>query len=153
MMKRPVIHSFKTWLMLALLSQATIAAAQQSQEFGEFVIHYNALNTNLIPPQVAQGYGIKRSSSRVLVNITVIKTGADGIEFPVQASVRADAVNLTGQRRNIEMREIREGADAIYSIGEFSVRNMETYAFKIQVTPEGETQPLLFEFRQQFYTE
>ena len=40
-------------LLLAGFFAAPLAA-QQSQDFGEYVVHYNALNTNLIPPQVAQ---------------------------------------------------------------------------------------------------
>ena len=53
------------WLTLALLGGllfSGMALAQQSQDFGNYVVHYNALNTNLIPPQVAQGYAIKRST-------------------------------------------------------------------------------------------
>ncbi len=49
------------------------AMAQQSQDFGDYVVHYNALNTNFIPPQVAKSYAIKRSSSRALLNITILK--------------------------------------------------------------------------------
>ena len=37
-------------LLLGALSFANYGAAQQSQDFGEYVVHYNALNTNLIPP-------------------------------------------------------------------------------------------------------
>ena len=52
----------KTVTMICLLGAllfSSQAIAQQSQDFGDYVVHYNALNTNLIPPQVAQGYGIQ----------------------------------------------------------------------------------------------
>jgi hypothetical protein len=61
-------------------------AAQQSQDFGDYVVHYNALNTNLIPPQVAQGYGITRSPNRALLNVTVMKKVMDTPGTPVQAT-------------------------------------------------------------------
>ena len=52
--------------LVLVLGISSPVHAQQSQDFGDYVVHYNALNTNFIPPQVAQGYGIKRSSSRAL---------------------------------------------------------------------------------------
>jgi hypothetical protein len=152
-MTRPDFRSLMVLLLLALLFQSSIASAQQSQDFGEYVVHYNALTTNLIPPQVAQGYGIQRSTSRALINITVLKKVMQTPGTPVHANIEINAVNLTGQRREIELREINDPDGAIYTIGEFPVRNMESYGFKITVTPEGEDKPLLVEFRQQFYTE
>ena len=59
-----------TLLLLGTLSFSLTSEAQQAQDFGDYVVHYNALNTNLIPPQVAQSYGIQRSPNRALINIT-----------------------------------------------------------------------------------
>ena len=50
--------------------------------------------------------------------------------------------------------EINEAnGEAIYYIGELPVHNLETYQFKLEITPEGESEELLVDFRQQFYTE
>lgn len=127
--------------------------AQQAQDFGDYVVHYNALTTNLIPPQVAQGYGIVRSSSRALLNVTVLRKVMNTPGTPASADVTASATNLTGQMREIEIREIRDSEGAIYYIGEFPVHNLETYRFEINVALEGEQEPLLVRFKQQFYTE
>jgi len=140
-------------LLLGVLSFSTDSEAQQAQDFGNYVVHYNALNTSLIPPQVAQGYGIKRSSSRALLNVTVLKKVMDTPGTPVKASVTAAGKNLTGQRRDIEIRQITDPEGAIYYIGELPVHNMETYNFTIQVAIPGEDEPLVVKFRQQFYTE
>lgn len=140
-------------LLAGSLAVAVDAAAQQSQDFGNYVVHYNALNTNLIPPQVAQGYGIARSPSRALLNITVMKKVMDTPGTPVSATLSATATNLTGQMREIEIREIKDGDGAIYYIGEFPVHHLETYRFEVQVAVEGENEPLMVRFRQQFYTE
>jgi len=140
-------------LLLGTLSFSTSNEAQQSQDFGEYVVHYNALNTNLIPPQVAQGYGIQRSSSRALLNVTVLKKVMDTPGTPVAAAVTANGTNLTGQRRDIEIRKIEDPEGAIYYIGEFPVHNLETYRFNILVTIDGEQDPLVVKFKQQFYTE
>jgi hypothetical protein len=143
-------------LVLALLYSLVFsgfAVAQQSQDFGDYVVHYNALNTNLIPPQVAQAYGITRSSSRALLNVTVLKKVMNTPGTPASASVKASATNLTGQLRDIEIREIKDSEGAIYYIGEFPVHNLETYRFEISVAVEGEPEPLIVRFKHQFYTE
>ena len=140
-------------LLLGSLSFSLSSEAQQSQDFGEFVVHYNALNTNLIPPQVAQGYGIKRSSSRALLNVAVLKKVMDTPGSPVAATVSANGTNLTGQIREIEIRKIEDTEGAIYYIGEFPVHNLETFRFNIQVAVAGEEEPLVVKFKQQFFTE
>lgn len=140
-------------LLLGAVSYLPDARAQQSQDFGEYVVHYNALNTNLIPPQVAQSYDIKRSSNRALLNITVLKKMMDTPGTPVKAGVSANGTNLTGQRREIEIRQITDPEGAIYYIGELPVHNMETYNFVIEVSVDGEMEPMMVKFRQQFYTE
>lgn len=140
-------------VLVAVLGFSCRVEAQQSQDFGDYVVHYNALNTNFIPPQVAQGYGIKRSSSRALLNLTVLKKVMDNPGTPVRAEVSASGTNLTGQRREIEIRELKDTEGAIYYIGEFPIHNLETYNFTVEVQPAGEAEPLLVKFRQQFYTE
>ena len=148
-MKQPIM----SFLALAALFLSSAAPAQQSQDFGEYVVHYNALNTNLIPPQVAQAYGIVRSSNRALLNVTVLKKVMDTPGTPVGANVTASGTNLTGQRRDIELREIKEPGGAIYYVGQFPVHNLETYVIDVTVAIEGESEPLDVRFKQQFYTE
>ncbi len=143
----------KTLLVLGGLFVALNVQAQQSQDFGDYIVHYNALNTNLIPPQVAQGYGIQRSSNRALLNVAVLKKVMDTPGTPVDANVTASGTNLTGQRRDIEIRKIEDSEGAIYFIGEFPVHNLETYRFTLSVEIEDEEEPLMVKFKQQFYTE
>ncbi|MFC1695861.1 DUF4426 domain-containing protein [Pseudomonadota bacterium] len=142
-----------TLLLLGALSFSLTGKAQQAQDFGDYVVHYNALNTNLIPPQVAQGYGIQRSSSRALINITVLKKVMDTPGTPVAALVTANGTNLTGQAREIKIRKVEDSEGAIYYLGDFPVHNLETYRFTIEVAIEGEDEPLVVKFKQQFYTE
>ena len=140
-------------IFAVLILLCSIASAQQLQDFDDYEIHYNALNTNNITPQVAQSYGIRRSSSRALLNITVLKKESGQQGKPVQASVKASVRNLTGQFKEVEVREITDSEDAIYYIGEFSVRNLETFDFTVKVTPQGSEEELEVKFRKQFYTE
>ena len=146
----------KTWvkILTLLAAMSSLAAwAQQSQQFDDYTVHYNALNSSLISPDVAKTYAIRRSDSRALINISVLKNTGDQTPMAVMATVTVTGRNLTGQTREVEMREINEGEDAIYYIGELSVRNMETFDFNVLVTPEGKSKPFNVKFRQQFYTE
>ncbi len=142
----------KALALLAVMLSAH-ATAQQAQQFEDYTIHYNALNSSLISPDVAKVYDIRRSDSRALINISVLKNTEDQLPTAVKAQVSASGRNLTGQTHKIEMREIDEGDDAIYYIGELSVSNMETFDFTVMVTPEGQSRPFNVKFRQQFYTE
>ena len=142
----------KALVLLAMMTSLP-AIAQQAQEFGDYVIHYSAMNTSLLTPEVAKAYGIRRSDSRGMINISVLKSTGEGSSTAVSAAVTASGRNLTGQTRTVDMREIDDGDGAIYYIGELSVRNMETFDFTVEVTPEGNSKPYTVKFRQQFYTE
>ena len=64
----------KALVLLAALT--TLAAqAQQAMDFDDYSIHYNALSSSLITPEVAKAYGIRRSDSRALINISVFEEG------------------------------------------------------------------------------
>jgi hypothetical protein len=148
----------KAVLLSILLTVAGAASAEQSQDFGKYVVHFNALNTSFIPPEVAAGYNIQRSKSRALLNVVVLRKVMNNPGSPMLATVKARASNLAGQFREINMRQIAESDNdgtlsAVYYIGEFRISNQETFDFDLEVTPEGEEQPLAVKFRQEFYTE
>ena len=126
----------RTLALLTTLASAG-AIAQQAQNFGEYSVHYNALNSSLITPEVAKAYGIRRSNSRALINISVLKESADQAATAVKAKATVSGRNLTGQTRNVDMREINDGDGAIYYIGELSVRNMETFDITVLFTRDG----------------
>jgi len=127
-----------TFIFSLFLLASTPVLAQQSQDYGNYVVHYNALNTNMLPPQVAKANNIMRSGSRALLNITVLKKSGDKTS-PAHATVTAAATNLTGQRRQIQLREVTEPSTdendpgAIYYLGEFRINNEETFDFHIEV--------------------
>jgi len=128
-------------------------SAQQSKDFGQYAVHYNVINSNLIPAQVAQGYGITRSASRALVNITVMDTSAGEPGEAVQAQITTQAINLSGQRRDVDMREISDPEGGLYYIGELPIHNMEIYNFKVNIKLADEPKAFELEFRQQLYTQ
>jgi hypothetical protein len=120
-------------------------------ESGDYVVHFNALPTTQIPPEAAQAYRITRSPNRGLLNIAVQRKST-GTNQAVTAEVQASATNLTGQRRDLSVREVRDGG-AIYYLAETGVSNRETLIFEVTVLPSGATQPITLRFQQQFFTE
>jgi hypothetical protein len=140
------------WLFgLALSLTVPGVYAESSQDFGDYVIHFNALATDMLTPEVAREYHITRSQNNGMVNITVLKKVLGSPGQPVHARVEVTATNLTGQTRKINMREVREG-NAIYYIGQFGVTNEETVKFDARVRPQGNPGDLKVEFSQDFYT-
>jgi hypothetical protein len=138
--------------MLAALCLCTVAVgahAEISQKFGPLEIHYNALTTDELSPEVARTYKIERSKTRGLVTMAVLKQNKVGAPLPVPAKLTVYVTNLTQQLAKVEMREIKEGT-AIYYLGEFRVAPPDTLKFTATVEVAGEP-PHEMVFNQQFY--
>ena len=145
---------FAAVLVLGMLVVSTNSPAQQSLDLGEYVVHYNALSSYLLPPQMTQVYGIQRSPNRAILIITALKKEEnDELGMPVHADVTASAVNLSGQRRDIKMREISDLSGAVYYIGVLTVYNLESFKFTVNLKIEGLDKLAVVEFNQQFFTE
>ena len=118
-------------------------------DIGTHVVHFSAQSTAQLPIEVARAYNILRSKNRAMLNVSVLE---DATDKTVSATVVVKTVNLTGQLKNITIRQIEEG-DAIYYIAETPVANQETLIFDITVQPEGVAQASNVRFKQQFYTD
>jgi hypothetical protein len=140
------------WLAVLTLGLGVPRAhADNSKDFGDYVIHYNSLATDVLTPEVAREYHITRSQNNGMVNITVLKKVLGSPGKPVHARVEVTATNLNGQMKKVHMREVREG-NAIYYLGEFGVANEETIKFDVRVQPQGSMNSFQVEFSQDFYT-
>ncbi len=131
-------------------------AGASSADIGNHIVHFSAQSTDQLPPAVAREYNIVRSKNRAMLNVSVI---GKSDSRPVSAEVTVNTVNLTGQLKNITMREIREGREdqdeivAIYYIGDTTVANREVLVFDISVKPEGEETVSELRFKRQFYSD
>lgn len=127
------------------------AKAENSQTLGDYVVHHNAFTTDVLEPEVAKEYNIRRSKNRGMINIVVLKKVMGTTGEPVTASINGTATNLNGQLKTLDVREVHKGK-AIYYIAEFSVSHKETLDFNLQVKPAGMKATHSVKFRQQFYT-
>ncbi len=138
-------------LLLGVLATfAGLAEAEQMISDGRYEIHYNAFNSSFLEPEVAQRYGLTRSQYRALINVSVLKIGADGSKTPARAVVKGQAANLLQQAQTLEFQQIDEGT-AIYYIGGFRFTEEEKLKIDLQVQPDPNTQPYAIEFEQTFY--
>ena len=127
-------------------------AGATSADIGDHVVHFSAQTTDQLPPAVARQYNIVRSKNRAMLNVSVLR---ESDNMPVTADVSVDTVNLTGQLKNVTMREIKEPGDivAIYYIGDTTVANREVLLFDISVRPDGVSTTSEVRFQRQFYSD
>lgn len=137
-----------TMLVAVAAWSAAPARAENSLRSGEFVLHYSAIPTTTLTPDIARQYQVTRSANRALVNIA-IRRGSRGADVAVAAKVTVAATNLSGQRSDLRVREVREG-DAIYYLAEARFAGQETLTFEVEAVPEGGP-PMKVGFRQEFF--
>lgn len=131
---------------------AAEAAGVSSKDFGDYVVYFNAISTDQLTPEVAKAYDITRSRNRALLNVSIVKKVEGTTGKPVPGSVAALVANDTGQVKEGNLREIREG-EAVYYIADFAVSNAETLVFTVDVTPINETSRFSVRFTRTFYGE
>ena len=150
-MQTALHHFFKSALFLALLSFGTSVTAENSKEFGDYVIHYNAFRSDTLTPEVAKTYNLQRRNNRLIVNIAILKKVMNTTGKPTAAEVTGHASNLTGQLKKLEFREIKEG-NAIYYLAESQFSDGEFLKFELKIQPEGEDSPARLKFDKRFFT-
>ena len=137
-------------LATCALLLATAAAAQQSERFGPWELHYNVVNSTFITPEVAAQYGIVRGDDRAFVNIALREHRDDGTAVTHPMQLEGESWDLTGRRTRFDFIEVREGT-AVYYIGEFRFLNREWRHFALEFNPEGSDRRFRVRFKRQLY--
>ncbi|MFP4607621.1 MAG: DUF4426 domain-containing protein [Thiohalospira sp.] len=147
-----MFHLVRIATLALATSLALPAAAERSKEVGDWVIHYNAVATEDLDPSVADNYGITRSPNRGLVTVTVLRQDMGNPGKPHTARVKGTSANLSGQTRDLDLREVKEDK-AIYYLDTFRIRDEETLEFELEVRPDGGDQTHEVSFRQEFFVD
>ena len=132
--------------------EGVLPATESTKDFGEYVLFFNALNTDQLSPDIAREYGIVRSKSRALLNVSIHRKLDGGRTEAVTGAVSASAINLNGQLMTMTLREIREDT-AIYYIGELAVTDGEVLIYTIDATPSNDPSRFTVRFKKQFFVE
>jgi hypothetical protein len=150
-MHNPVSNFFKVLFFLVLGFASLNSYAENSKEFGDYVIHYNAFRSDTISPEVAKQYDLARANNRVIINIAVLKKVMNTTGKPTSSQITGHASNLTGQLKQLTFKEVTEGK-AIYYLAETKISDGEFLKFDIKITPEGETRAARLNFNKRFFT-
>jgi len=137
-------------LLLALILCGSAFAEEQT--FGDYTVHYQAVNSTFLTPEIAEQYDIVRSERRAFLNVAVLRNEADGSTTPVTATLNGTKHNLLQQSEPIEFRQVRED-EAIYYIGRFDFSNAEILRFTLEVHPEGQEGAHTIEWSTQLYAQ
>jgi hypothetical protein len=132
--------------------QGVLPATEGSKDFGDYVIYFNAMNTDQLKPEIAREYEIVRSKSRAMLSVSIHKKGDKGQTTAVTGAVAASAVNLNGQLKTMTLREIKEG-EAIYYIGELAITDGEVLIYTIDATPSNDPSRYTVRFKKQFFVD
>lgn len=141
----------RSLLALGLLLLSVGASAQQLVRDGDTVVHYAAMSTQDLSPEMARQYGIRQSSKRAMILINLQRETA-GKTVPLRGTATGVARNLMGDQQTLTLRPA--GGDSTQDlIAEFEVSHLEFLNFDIDVRPEGSTRPLKIKFQQQFFSD
>ncbi len=138
-------------LPLLLFIPPVQADSKHSQDLGDYIVHYNALPTEVLQADIARQYGITRSKFRGFITVSILKKTASPAGKPVKAKINVSAHNLNDQNKMLSLRQIEEGS-AIYYVDDFRIANLETLNFKLTIRPENSHKNFTVNFRQQFFT-
>jgi hypothetical protein len=140
----------KLMLICALaLIYTTSVNAENMKEMDDINVHYIALGSTFLTPEIAKAYGIERSRYKGLVNIAVLDNTQDGNPAKT-VNINGRARNDIGQIKSLDFMEVKEG-DAVYYLAQVSYSNEETIYFDIMITDKGKQHNLTFS--QKFYVD
>jgi hypothetical protein len=136
--------------LIGTLFTTATAYAEQFSQIGDYEIHYSAVNSSFLTPEVAQANNIQRSVSRGLVNVSVRERQEDGSTRPVNASVQGHVSGLTDTQESLSFRTVHDG-DATYHLAPFTMREDESMRFELSVRYDRNAAPAPVNFIQRFY--
>lgn len=136
-------------LLLVLLGSR--AAVADTATFGDYTVHYIAVNSTFLNPEVARQYGLERGARRGFLNIAVLQDQG-GVSKPVTAQISGAKRNLMQQSTALTFQEVHEG-EAIYYLAPFEFSNAETLRFTLDVQPAGSDGSQHIEWTTQLYAD
>src|SRR4249919_1219939 len=152
-------HRFVPALLLAAMAgcggnapaPATPAPPAQPEavsKIGEVTIRATALQTAALTPEVASRYGISRGDRTVMLLVGV-RQGPEMQETALPATITATVTNLSGQRQQIALRELRSG-DLLDYVGTVETSLPDTLRFDLTIVRAGGASSTM-QFTREFY--
>lgn len=132
---------FRSVLLVVLICLSALSHAEQKRTLGQWDVHYMAVNTTFLTPQIARSYDIVRSENNMLINISVLDRTSNKAQ---QVSLTGTARNLLGNTKTLEFKQVIDG-QAIYYLAVMPFDDEEHYRFSITISQGQIEQELKFE--------
>lgn len=134
------------WLLLSIVLLGLLTPtvqAEQSKRLGPWEVHYNAFNSTLLRPEMAQQYNLERNAYLATLNIAVLAANEAG-KPAQQVKVTGYTMNPLSMQSRLEFQEVIEG-DAVYYLSQAEFTANEVLRFFITIEDEnGNSQELRF---------
>ncbi|HJW46980.1 MAG TPA: DUF4426 domain-containing protein [Lysobacter sp.] len=127
---------------------AAVAPQEAISRIGDVTIRASVLPTATLAAEVASQYGITRDDRTVMLLVGV-RQGPEAQEAALPAQISATATNLSGQRHDIDMRELRSG-DLLDYVGTVETAMPDTLRFDLTIVREGGATSTM-QFSREFY--
>ncbi|WP_148861512.1 DUF4426 domain-containing protein [Marinobacter fonticola] len=141
MRSKTLIHRLFVLLAACALLAGAQAHAGQYKKFGDYQVHYSIFPSSFLTPEVAAQYGIVRSKSIGIVNVSILEKTEQGGLQPVSGQVEGQVMNDIRQSRFLGFRRISEGK-ATYYIAEFQFSDGELLTFQLEANVPGTRDPM-----------
>lgn len=141
--------AFMTAAVSFALAVPTVYAQVHSRDYGQFTVRSSTVGSINLAEETAAEHGIERDPRRGVLNVTVLRR-EQRIKKTVPASVSAYVMNLTGQRRHIDLQEITAEGRVSY-VGTYQFTNGEVLDFRIQAKPDGSNEVFRLRFRDRLW--
>lgn len=126
---------------LFLTVMATQSSAEIKKDLGDWEVHYIALNTTFLTPEIARANDIVRSGRNALVNISVLdKRSKEAQDVTITGTAR----NLIGNTKKLSFKQVKEGK-AIYYLASVAFADKEVLRFDIDIIKGRVNQNLTFQ--------
>ena len=132
---------------MCMLFLTPLVQAEQKKDIGNWEVHYMALTSTFLTPQVALNYDIVRSRYNGLINISVLDKKSKTAQSVV---LNGEVKNLLGVVKNLSFQQVTEG-ESIYYLATLSFSDQELYRFNITINDGTDQQTLKFQHK--FYSD
>lgn len=147
-MKLPSLSSI--FFLLGVLLAGPALATDEVFTSGPFEVRVTPFPSTFLTPELAKKYGLPRSETQAVLNLSVYDTRIEAAVKTVPAQLTGQHRNLIGQAFGLEFQTIDEG-EAIYYVAPFRISDEEIMTFEIEALPEGARFPVNVRFNQKFY--
>lgn len=141
-------------------ARTPVAPAPAAQEeavsrIGDVTIRAVALPTSALGAEVARRYGIARDARTVMLLVGV-RQGSTAEETSLPATITATVTDLSGQRQEIALRELRSndpsaaGQALLDYVGTAEVNPPDTLRFDVTIVREGGARSTM-QFSREFF--